>query len=182
MIRDFDTAPDGPATAPVVGGTDYGTDFGTSSRMAADSLAGDRCATDGRRSIGDLIKELRDESSVLVRQEVALAKTELSEKAAKLGRNAGYMGVGSALAHAALILLLFGLAAALYHGLTEAGLSHMVSGWLAPLIVGGVTALIGYALIQKAIGAFKHESLVPEKTVDSLKENQQWLSRKATTA
>lgn len=182
MIRDYDTAPGGPATGPAAGGTDYTTDFGTSSRVTAGSAAGEGCATDGRRSIGDLLKELRDESSILVRQEVALAKTELSEKAAKLGRNAGYMGVGSALAHAALILLLFGLSAALYHGLTEAGLSNMASGWLAPLIVGGLTALIGYALIQKAINAFKHESLVPEKTVDSLKENQQWLSRKATTA
>ena len=181
MIRDLDTSRSEPAVEPVVGGTDYRTDFGTSDRFAADR-GGDRCATDDRRSIGDLLKDLRDESSMLVRQEVALAKTELSEKAAKLGRNAGYMGVGVALAHAALILLLFGLSALLYHVLTEIGLSNMVSGWLSLLIVGGVTALIGYGLIQKAISAFKNESLVPEKTVNSLKENQEWLQRKATTA
>jgi len=181
MIRDFDTSRGEPVTEPVVGGTDYRTDFGTSDRVSAASAGSDRCATDERRSIADLLKDLRDESSLLVRQEVALAKTEMSEKAAKLGRNAGYMGAGAGLAHAALILLLFGLSALLYHVFTEMGLSNMVSGWLAPLIVAGVTGLIGYSLIQKAINAFKHESLVPEKTVTSLKENQEWLQRKATT-
>ncbi len=178
MIRDLDTSRDDAAIEPAAGReTGYRSDFGTSDRLAAG-----RNGTDDRRSIGELLKDLRDESSMLVRQEVALAKTELSQKAAKLGRNAGYLGVGSALAHAALILLLFGLSALLYHGLTEAGLSHMVSGWLSLLIVGGVTALIGYGLIQKAISAFKNETLVPEKTVNSLKENQEWLQRKATTA
>lgn len=188
MIRDFDTARSEPATEPAAGGTDYRTDFGTSDRITLGAAspdraaATDRCATDDRRSIADLLKDLRDESSRLVRQEVALAKTELSEKTAKLGRNAGYAGVGAALAHAALILLLFGLSALLYWGLAELGLDNMIAGWLAPLIVGGLTALIGYALIQKAITAFKHETLVPEKTVTTLKENQEWLQRKATTA
>jgi len=182
MIRDFDTARGDSAIEPVVGGTDYRNDFGTADRVSASA---DRCATaraDDRPSIGDLLKSLRDETTTLVRQEIALAKTEMSEKAAKAGRNAGYLGVGSALAHAALILLLAGLAALLYHVLTEVGLSNMVAGWLAPLIVAGVTLAVGYALIQKAISAFKHESLVPEKTVNSLKENQEWLQRKATTA
>jgi fucose 4-O-acetylase-like acetyltransferase len=160
-----------------MGGTDLRSDF----RAAECATTTDRIADrSDSRSITELIKNLRDESSTLIRQEMALAKTELSEKAAKLGRNAGYMGVGSALAHAALILLMFGLAALLYHGLVEMDVSNMLAGWLAPLIVGGVAAAIGYALIQKALNAFKNESLVPEKTVDSLKENQQWLSRKAT--
>jgi len=188
MIRDFDTARGEPAIDPAACETDYRTDFGTSDRVTLGAAspdraaASDRCAPDDRRSIADLLKNLRDESSRLVRQEVALAKTEVSEKAAKLGRNAGYAGVGAALAHAALILLLFGLSALLYWGLTELDVDNMIAGWLAPLIVGGLTAAIGYALIQKAISAFKNESLVPEETVTSLKENQEWLQRKATTA
>jgi hypothetical protein len=174
MIRDFDNRAE-PVTEPI-GVTDLRSDFRAAECATTDRIA-DRSDS---RSITELIKNLRDESSTLIRQEMALAKTELSEKAAKLGRNAGYMGVGSALAHAALILLMFGLAALLYHGLVEMDVSNMLAGWLAPLIVGGVAAAIGYALIQKALNAFKNESLVPEKTVDSLKENQQWLSRKAT--
>lgn len=169
MIRDSDVARDEPAVDP---------NFRTAER-----LSGDRCVTNrttDHRPIGELIKELRDETTALVRKEVALAKTEMSEKAAKYGRNAGYMGIGGILAHAGAIVLLLGLSALLYAGLVELGLSHMTSGWLAPLIVGAIVAVIGYALAQKAISAFKRESLVPEKTVDSLKEDQQWLRRKVT--
>ncbi|MBA3312360.1 MAG: phage holin family protein [Planctomycetaceae bacterium] len=173
MIREFENTTGDGAVQPAAT-----ADFRTESR-----LAGDRCPPermDDHRSFADLLKNLRDETTTLVRQEVALAKTEMSEKAAKFGRNAGYMGVGGVLAHAGAIILLLGLSALLYAGLVEAGLSHMTSGWLAPLIVGAVVAIIGYALAQKAINAFKHETLVPEKTVKSLKENQQWLSNKAT--
>jgi hypothetical protein len=171
MIREFDTTSDGAVVEPT-------TDFRTEQR-----LAGDRCPPErmgDQRSFAELLKDLRDESTMLIRQEVALAKTEMSEKAAKYGRNAGYLGAGGALAHAGLVVLLLGLAALLYAGLVELGLSHMTSGWLAPLIVGAVVALIGYGLVQKAITAFKHETPVPEKTINSLKENQQWLSHKAT--
>lgn len=168
MIRDSEAAREVPVADP---------GFRTNERLAAD-----RCVTNrtSDRSIGDLFKELRDETSALVRKEVALAKTEMSEKAAKLGRNAGYMGVGGILAHAGAIVLLLGLSALLYAGLVEVGLSHMISGWLAPLVVGAIVAVIGYAMAQKAISTFKSESLIPEKTVDSLKEDQQWLRRKVT--
>jgi hypothetical protein len=171
MIREYETA----GGEPVVETT---TDFRTEQRMT-----GDRCPPErmgDNRSFGDLLKDLRDESTMLIRQEVALAKTEMGEKAAKYGRNAGYLGAGGALAQAGLFVLLLGLTALLYAGLVELGLSHMTSGWLAPLIVGAVVALIGYGLVQKAISAFKHESPVPEKTINSLKENQQWLSHKTT--
>jgi len=168
---DFDAARGEPVCEPI-----------RDSATAADFRSTADRSTDNR-SIGDLLKNLRDESSTLIRQEVALAKTEMSEKAAKYGRNAGYLGAGAALATAALIILLFGLSALLYHGLVElVGLDNHIAGWLAPLIVGGVSAAIGYALIQKAINAFKSEPVVPEKTVASVKENTQWLQRKATTA
>jgi len=172
MIRDFETARD-PATAPVTS-----ADFRTTDRMAADRCVPERASD--HRSITEIIKDLRDETSALVRQEVALAKTEMSEKASKIGRNAGYIGAGGVLAHAGAIVLLLGLSALLYAGLVEMGLSHMISGWLAPLIVGGLVAIIGYAMAQKGISALKKESLVPEKTVNSLKEDQQWLQRKVT--
>lgn len=168
--RDFDAARGEPVCEPVRDSV-TGADFRSTAGRTADN-----------RSIGELLKDLRDESSTLIRQEMALAKTEMSEKAAKYGRNAGYLGAGAALATAALIVLLFGLSALLYHGLVELGLENYVAGWLALLIVGAVSAAIGYALIQKAINAFKHEPVVPEKTVASVKENTQWLQRKATTA
>jgi hypothetical protein len=171
MIREYEAT----GGEPIVETT---TDFRTEQRLAGDQCPPERMGD--HRSFGELLKDLRDESTMLIRQEVALAKTEMSEKAAKYGRNAGYLGAGGALAHAGLIVLLLGLSALLYAGLVELGLSHMTAGWLSPLIVGGIVALIGYILSQKAITAFKHESPVPEKTINSLKENQQWLSHKAT--
>lgn len=171
MIREYETTGGGPVVETT-------TDFRTEQRLAEDRCPPER--TGEHRSFAELLKDLRDESSMLIRQEVALAKTEMSEKAAKYGRNAGYLGAGGALAHAGLIVLLLGLTALLYAGLVEFDLSHMTAGWLAPLIVGGVVALIGYALAQKAISTLKHESPVPEKTINSLKENQQWLSHKTT--
>jgi hypothetical protein len=133
-------------------------------------------APDARdRSIGSLLKELRDETTTLFRQEIALAKTEMSEKASKAGRNAASIGAGAAVLMAGTLVLLFGVAALLYWGLVAMGLSHYIAGWLAPLIVGGVTALIGYGLIQKGVSTLKRMSPVPEKTVESIKEDKQWL-------
>ena len=144
------------------------------------ALGADRRVVDpDRRSVVDLLKDLRDESTALVRQEVALAKTELSEKAAKLGRNAGSLAAGGALAFAWFLFLLLaatvGLYVALAYGL---GIDHAHAGWIAPLVVGGIVSAIGAALASKAINTLKNESLVPERTVDTLKENTRWAQNK----
>jgi len=131
------------------------------------------------RSIGELLKELRDESGVLLRQEVALAKTELSEKAAKAGRNAAYIAAGGAVAYAGALFILLAVTAMLYLILRALG-AEWHGLWIAPLIVGLAVAIVGYVLIQKGITTFKNESIVPEKTTQSLKEDKQWLQDKAT--
>jgi len=140
---------------------------------------------DDRRSVVDLLKDLRDESTALVRQEVALAKTELSEKAAHVGRNAGALAAGGVLAFAGTLFLLLAATVGLYLGLVYgAGLSHANAGWLSPLIVGGIVTAVGGAMASAAVSKLKSESLVPERTVDSLKENSKWAQNKvsATTA
>lgn len=132
------------------------------------------------RSATELVKELRDEVTHLIRQEVALARVEVSEKAARMARNAAYLATGGAIAFAGLIILLMAASAGLYVGLWAAGLSHATSGWLAPLIVGVVVGLIGYALVQKAISTFKRESLMPERTVQSMEHNKHWVKEKVS--
>jgi hypothetical protein len=138
--------------------------------------AADRAARE--RSIGSLFKELRDETTTLMRQELALAKTEMSEKAKVYGRNAAAIGAGSAVLFAGVIVLLLAASAALYVGIVYVTGSHYLAGWLSPLIVGGLAALIGYAVMQKGITTIKHESPVPQKTVDTLNEDKQWLKSK----
>jgi xanthine/uracil permease len=126
------------------------------------------------RSIGQLLKELRDETTTLLRQEVDLAKTEISEKASRTGRNLGSLAVGGGVAFLGALALL----AAVIYGLTSILNQFMSVGvaiWLAPLIVGLVLAAIGYSLVQKALATLRQESLTPKRTTQTLQENKEWL-------
>lgn len=134
-------------------------------------------AGDRDRSVADLVRELRDESSTLLRQEVALAKTEMSEKLNKAVRNTTAVAVGSAVLYGGFLMLLIAAGAALTLLIAEWGW-EINSLWLGPLIVGVIAALIGYAMMQKGISTLKEESPVPEKTVQSLKEDKQWMQEK----
>ena len=118
------------------------------------------------RSLGELFADLARESSTLLRQEVQLAKTELSQKASQLGKDAASVAIGGLVAYAGLLAIL----AALIIGLAAAGLPW----WAAALLVGLVVAGIGYALIQRGLTALKREDLTPRKTIESLQEDAQW--------
>jgi hypothetical protein len=126
------------------------------------------------RSIGQLLKELRDETTTLLRQEVDLAKTEMTEKASRTGRNLGSLAVGGGVAFLGALALL----AAVIYGLTSILNQIMSVGvaiWLAPLLVGLVLAAIGYSLVKKALATLKQESLTPQRTTQTLQENKEWL-------
>ena len=129
------------------------------------------------RSLGQLLKELTHESSTLLKQEVDLAKTEMSEKASRVGTNLGSVAVGGAVALLGAIALVlaavYGLGAILNNFL-----SPETASWLAPLIVGGILAAVGYSMIKKALETLKRESLTPQKTTQSLQENKEWLKQK----
>lgn len=126
------------------------------------------------RSIGQLLKELRGETTTLLRQEVDLAKTEMGEKASRVGKNLGSLAVGGGVA----LLGALALLAAVIYGLTSLLNQFMSVGvaiWLAPLIVGAVLAAIGYSLVQKALATLRQESLTPTRTTQTLQENKEWL-------
>ena len=131
-------------------------------------------------SVADLIKELRDEALLLVRQEVALAKTEMSEKIGRTLRNTAYALAGALVAFLGLVFVLQAVTALVGVGLRSAGLAPEQCLWLAPLIVGVVVAVIGTTLVTKGIATLKKESLVPEKTIDSLKGDKAWIQNKAS--
>lgn len=129
------------------------------------------------RSIVQLLRELTTETRNLLKQEVDLAKTEMTEKASRVGANLGALAVGGAVVFLGALALL----AAVVYGLTSI-LSHLMSigiaVWLAPLIVGGALAAAGWSMVQKSLGTLKHESLAPQKTTQSLQENKAWLKEK----
>jgi hypothetical protein len=118
------------------------------------------------RSIGELFGDLVRETGDLVRQEVQLAKAEMSQKVSDTGKNIGFLAVGGAIAYAGLLAL----GAALIIGLAQLGLPW----WLSALLVGLVVAGIGYFLVQKGLNAIKQQGLAPEKTIQTLKEDVEW--------
>jgi len=118
------------------------------------------------RSLGELFSELSRETAALVRQEVALAKTELSEKVSRLGRSAGLIGVGGVLGHAGVLTLI----AAIVIILANAGLPL----WASALLVAVLLLVTSYVLTQQGLTGLKREPLKPAETIDTLKENAQW--------
>jgi len=124
------------------------------------------------RSLGDLLSELVQESSTLVRQEVRLAKAELSQNAAEAGRGVASLVVGGAVIYAGLLAII----AAAIVGLGQAG----VPWWLAALLVGVVVAAVGGLLVARARSALQASNLMPQETVESLKEDREWAKEQIT--
>jgi hypothetical protein len=118
------------------------------------------------RSMGDLLKQLSQETTTLVRQELDLAKAEMAEKGKHAGKGIGlFSGAG-----------LFGLGAFL--ALTTAiiaGLSEAMDVWLAALIVTVVYGVVTAVLAKSGQSKIKDAGPVaPEQTVQTLKEDAEW--------
>jgi hypothetical protein len=116
-------------------------------------------------SLGELFGDLTREMSTLVRQEIDLARTELTGKASRLGKDIGFLAVGGAVLYAGLLALIATLIIAL---------AYAMPWWLAALIVGVVVSAAGYALVQRGLSALKREQLAPQQTIATLKEDAQW--------
>jgi hypothetical protein len=129
-------------------------------------------------SIVYLLKKLRDDTTTLVRDEISLAKTEISEKIASTSRNVGYLAVGALVAYAALILFLQGIGLLLRDLFISGGMNQASASLLGFLIVGGVIGIIGALLIVKALNTLKKEPLTPTKTAETLREDKEWVQNK----
>jgi uncharacterized membrane protein YqjE len=118
------------------------------------------------RSLGELFGDLARETSALIRQEVQLAKTEMTHKASAVGKDIGFLAVGGLIAYAGLLALIATIIIVL--GTLD------VPWWLASLIVTVVVLAIGGILVQRGLTALKQQSMVPEQTIQTLKEDRQW--------
>ena len=124
------------------------------------------------RSLGDLFSDLSRETTTLVRQEVQLAKAELTQSATEAARGIGMLVAGGAVAYAGLFFLLL----AIVFGLIEAGWD----AWLSALVVGLVVVAIGAVLVLRARESLKPANLAPQKTVETLKEDAAWAKEQIT--
>ena len=117
------------------------------------------------RSLTELFSDLVHETRTLVQQEIQLAKTEMSEKATRVGKDISSVMVGGAIAYAGFLALM--LAAII-------GLANFIPDWLSALIVGVVLAGVGLVIAQQARSDLKRESVTPHRTVETLQEDKQW--------
>lgn len=119
------------------------------------------------RSIGALVSELSQETTTLLQQEIALAKTEMSEKVTQVSRALVSLALGGLVLFAGLLVLLD----ALVFGLSELMPADLVP-WLPALIVGVVVALIGAMLLQKGRRNLQTSQLMPQRTTTSLQHDR----------
>jgi hypothetical protein len=118
------------------------------------------------RSLGELFGDLARDMGTLVSQEVALARTQMTEKASRVGKDIAFLAVGGLIVYTGLLAII----AAVIVLLAQNG----VSWWLSALLVGVFVTVIGYVIVQKGIAALKREDLAPRQTIESLKEDTQW--------
>jgi Putative Actinobacterial Holin-X, holin superfamily III len=112
------------------------------------------------RSIPELLADVVNNFTVLVRKEAQLARVEMSEKIGDLALGIGLLVGGAVLLIPALVILLQAAVA----GLVAAGIA---SAW-ASLIIGGVALLIGFVLLAIGIGRLKAARPVPTRTIEQL--------------
>ena len=121
----------------------------------------------GEPPLGDLIRQLAQDSATLVRQEVALAKAEIRENVKSVARDVTMVAIGGIVALLGVLVLIACLVMLVGDALDE--------GWLGALIVGGLFLIIGGVMAKKFLGNLKHDTLAPERTIETLKEDKQWL-------
>ena len=118
------------------------------------------------RSLGELFGDLTRSSSTLIRQELDLARTEMTARAGRLSRGAAMVGVGGALLYAAVL----GTMAAVILGLVELGLTP----WLAAFAVAIIAAAVGGLLVAAGQDALKKADLVPRRTIETVRDDAEW--------
>jgi uncharacterized membrane protein YqjE len=118
------------------------------------------------RSLGELLKQLSQETTQLVHQELELAKAELQQKGKEAGAGAGMFGGAGALGLAALgaLTACFILA-----------LNAVMPAWLAALLVAVVYGIIAFVLVKQGQARVKRAvPPVPEQTIETVKEDVEW--------
>jgi Putative Actinobacterial Holin-X, holin superfamily III len=118
------------------------------------------------RPVAALLSDLASETSLLVRQEIALFKAELNQKLAQAGLGAGALVAGGVIAFSGWLAL---VAAAIL------GLSYALTPWLAALVIGVIVIGLGAALALFGKSRLNADALAPKRTFNSLREDEAWI-------
>jgi uncharacterized membrane protein YqjE len=118
------------------------------------------------RSIGELLKQLSEETTRLVHQELELAKAELTQKGKQAGAGAGLFGAAGAIGL---------LAAAALTTCFILALDAVMPAWLAALLVAVVYGVIALVVVKQGQAKMKAAGPpVPEQTIETVKEDVAW--------
>lgn len=124
---------------------------------------------EGATSFSSLISSLTRDVTSLVRNEVDLAKAEMSEKTSQAATGVGSIAAAGAVMFCGLLVL---LAAAVF------GLNHVLppetTPWLSALIVGGVVLIIGLIMLQSGRKKLQAQNLMPNRTMASLRNDRKF--------
>jgi hypothetical protein len=124
-----------------------------------------------QRSLGELLSELTSDFSLLLRKEIQLARVETMEKVNNATQSIVWMVAGGMIAYAGFIgLVIAGIV----------GLALFMPLWLSALIMGVVLVVVGLILIQSGRSSLQEMTVVPERTVESLKEDAEFVKEKVT--
>jgi uncharacterized membrane protein YqjE len=117
------------------------------------------------QSTGDLLRQLSQETATLVRQELELARAELTEKGKQAGKGAGMVGGAGVSGHMALFALTLTVIFAL---------DTFMKGWLAAVLVTLVWAAVAAALALQGRNRIKEATPPAPQTVETVKEDVRW--------
>ncbi len=121
-----------------------------------------------QRPFSEVLQDILRNLQELIRAEMRLAKAEVRQDASEAAASGAWVAAGLVIAISAWGFLLW---AAAY------GLALVVPMWAATLIVALVTGVVGIALLAIGLRRFKRLRPVPERTVESLKENLEWIKQ-----
>jgi len=134
-----------------------------------------RPGNDQMPPLGALLRELAEGSSSLIRQELRLARLELTEMLGAMATGAALMVSGS------VFVLLGGLS--LLTGLILLGADQWLRDryWLAALIVLAISGALALFFMSRGMALLSPKQLAPEQTVATLKEDTAWLKQQLTS-
>jgi len=125
------------------------------------------------RGIGELVKDLANQTSTLVRQEIQLAQAEVTQKGKLAGKGAGLLAGAAVFA-----LLMLGA----FTTVLIAALSEVMDTWLAALIVTVLWAIVAAVLAKAGQKSLKQATPPAPQTVDTVKEDIQWAKTRTGSA
>ena len=120
-------------------------------------------------SLGDLFKQLAQDSSTLVKQEMALAKAEIRENMRSMIKDVALLAAGGAILLVGVLVLTAFLVALLGDLLGD-------EYWLGALIIGLIYAAVGAVLLMKGKNQLQQDDMRPDRTIATLKEDKRWAS------